>query len=420
MSFDSVSDWLAWQESLNPRGIALGLERCLPVAHAMGLVPPLSPLVSVAGTNGKGSCVCLLESILSRAGYRVGSYTSPYLKSFNETIRIAGQAVDDDVLIGAFQRVEAARAGIALTCFEFRTIAAALILRDANVDLTVMEIGLGGRLDAVNLFDAELALVTSIGMDHTDWLGQSRDEIGREKAGILRRGRPAVCGDPAPPEGFLEAAKESGARLYRAGVDYRHESSDDAWDWYGPGATYRALPMPGIPGACQRDNAAAVLMVIELIKARFPVTEKAFREGVARCALAGRQEVVPGCPETILDVAHNPDAAEALAEALRSRPCSGQTRAVLGAYADKDIEGVARSLRGQVDAWYVAALPAPRGASCETVAAALDRAGVMAAVSLHSNVAGAITAARGESACHDRIVVFGSFETVRETLRLES
>jgi len=420
MGFDSISDWLAWQESLNPHGIDLGLERCLPVAHAMGLVPPPCLLVSVAGTNGKGSSVCLLESILSRAGYRVGSYTSPYLERFNETIRIAGRAVDDDVLMRAFRCVEAARAGIALTCFEFRTIAAALILRDAKVDLTIMEIGLGGRLDAVNLFDADLALVTSIGIDHTDWLGHSRDEIGREKAGILRSDRPAVCGDLAPPKGFLEAAKQSGARLYRAGVDYHHESSDDAWEWHGPGVTYRELPMPGIPGACQRDNAAAVLMAVELIKARFPVTEKALGEGIAGCALAGRQEVVPGCPETILDVAHNPGAAAALADALRSRPCSGRTRVVLGAYADKDIEGVARSLGGQVDAWYVAALPAPRGASCETVAAALDRAGVTAAVSLHSDVAGAVITARGESASNDRIVVFGSFETVRETLRLET
>ncbi len=418
--FDSVGDWLKWQESLNPRGIELGLERCLPVARSLGLLPLPFPLVSVGGTNGKGSCVAMLEAILSSAGYRVGAYTSPYLLRYNETIRVAGKAVNDETLMEAFEAVAAARGEIKLTWFEFRTLAAARILRRADPDSALLEVGLGGRLDAVNMFDADLALIASIGIDHTDWLGTSRDQIGREKAGISRPERPVVCADPAPPQGFLKAVAQSGAYLYRAGMDYRFQRADDAWRWVGPESSYTGLPEPGIPGECQLSNAAAVLMALERLRDRFPVDLSAMRDGLSRCRLNGRQETVPGAPEVLLDVAHNPQAAEALAATLAQRPCAGQTRAVFAMYADKDIAGVAGALSTRIHHWDVAPLSPPRGATAAQTAQALKTAATTASVSVHADVGAALASARKNSAPLDRIVVFGSFETVRRAVELES
>ncbi len=420
MRFNSVGEWLKWQESLNPRGIDLGLERCLPVARSLGLLPLPFPLVSVAGTNGKGSCVAMLEAALSAAGYRVGAYTSPHLLRYNETIRVAGKAVSDKTLMDAFEAVAAARGEVALTWFEFRTLAAASILRRAEPDIALLEVGLGGRLDAVNMFDADLALIASIGIDHTDWLGTSRDQIGREKAGISRRERPVVCADPAPPQGFLKAVAQSGAYLYRAGVDYRFQREGDTWRWLGPVSSHAGLPAPGIPGECQLSNAAAVLMALELLRDRFPVDLSAMRDGVSRCRLSGRQEIMPGAPEVWLDVAHNPQAAEALAATLARRQCAGQTRAVFAMYADKDISGVARALSTPIHHWHVAPLSPPRGATAAQTVQALKAAAANASVSVHADVAAALASARKNSAPQDRVVVFGSFETVRRAVELES
>lgn len=420
MRFNSVAEWLRWQETLNPRGIDLGLDRCRPVSKALGLEPVPYPVISVAGTNGKGSCVTMLESILVRAGYRVGSYTSPHLCNFNETIRVSCRPVSDDELMHAFQTIDEVRRDVALTWFEFRTLAAAYLFRARNVDLAVMEVGLGGRLDAVNLFDAEVAIVTSIGVDHRDWLGDSRDGIAREKAGICRAGRPAVCGDPDPPPGLRDAAVEIGARLYLAGRDFRYQVSAGDWRWTGPEGVFSSLPFPGIPGARQFGNASAALMALELVKARFPVDTMAIAGGLAACRLPGRLEILAGEPAIMLDVAHNPEAARALAEALEGGPAAGRTRAVFAMYADKDIEGVARALRNAVDVWYVAPLPPPRGATGETVASALSRAEIRSPVVLHDGVGKAIAAARSEAGSGDRIVVFGSFETVRRVIELET
>lgn len=420
MRFDSVSKWLDWQQRLNPRGIDLGLERCLPVAREMGLLPLPFPLISVAGTNGKGSCVAMLEATFSAAGYRTGAYTSPHLVSFNETVRIAGKAVDDGVLLQAFEAVADARGEVMLTWFEFRTLAAARILRDADLDLALLEVGLGGRLDAVNMFDADLALIASIGVDHTDWLGQSRDQIGREKAGICRSGRPVVCADLEPPQGFLEAVNQAGALLYRAGVDYDFERRESGWRWLGPGTKSWTLPMPGIAGDCQLSNASAVLMALHLLEQRFPVDAAAVREGLERCRLSGRQQVVSSAPQLWLDVAHNPQAAEALAVTLRQSPFEGRTRAVFAMYADKDIAGVAGALKDCIHHWHLAVLSPPRGASSAQTTGALEAAGVRAGVSMHADPRAALAAARENSAPDDRIVVFGSFETVRSVVELES
>lgn len=418
--FDCVRDWLKWQESLNPRGIELGLERCLPVARTLGLLPLPFPLISVAGTNGKGSCVAMLEAVLSAAGYRVGAYTSPHLLRFNETIRIAGTAVSDETLMDAFEAVAAARGEAKLTWFEFRTLAAARILRDANLDLAVLEVGLGGRLDAVNMFDADLALITSIGVDHIDWLGESRGQIGREKAGICRSGRPVICADSAPPEGFSDAVAQAGALLYRAGIDYRFDRGKRGWRWRGPDATSLQLPQPGISGDCQLSNAAAVLMALRLLEQRFPVEPSAMREGLTHCRLKARQEVISVAPEVWLDVAHNPQAAGALAAALAGRPCTGKTRAVFAMYADKDIAGVAAAVKRFIHHWHIAPLTPPRGASAAQTATALEAAGINAGISIHADPRAALAAARKDNALRDRIVVFGSFETVRGVIELES
>lgn len=417
--FRSVSEWLQWQQQLNPRGIDLGLERCLPVARSMGLLPLPFPLISVAGTNGKGSCVAMLEAVLSASGYRVGAYTSPHLARFNETIRVAGQDVDDETLMQAFEAVADARGEIKLTWFEFRTLAAARILREAKPDLALLEVGLGGRLDAVNMFDADLALVASIGVDHSEWLGESRDQIGREKAGICRPGRPVVCADARPPKGFLEAVAQTGARLYRAGVDYDFERTEGGWRWLGPAGRSLTLPMPGIAGDCQLRNAAAALMALKLLEARFPVAPLAVGEGISRCRLPARQQVISQAPEVWLDVAHNPQAAQALAATLRQRPSVGKTRAVFAIYADKDIAGVARAVKECIHHWHLAGLPPPRGASAMQTAGVLEAAGIKGVVSTHPDTGAALAAARKHSVRDDRIVVFGSFETVRGAIELE-
>ncbi|HEY5700875.1 MAG TPA: bifunctional tetrahydrofolate synthase/dihydrofolate synthase, partial [Gammaproteobacteria bacterium] len=420
MRFNSLPDWLRWQETLNPRGIDLGLDRCRPVFDALGLGKVPHYVISVAGTNGKGSCVSMLESVFSHAGYRVGSYTSPHLTRFNETIRCLQQPESDDDLIRAFQLVDEARGRIPLTWFEFRTLAAAHLFRSKNLDLVVMEVGLGGRLDAVNLFDADVALITSIGIDHRDWLGNSREEIAAEKSGICRAGRPLVCGDLNPPAGFAALIENAGASLYLAGHDFRYEVSEKEWCWAGPDREYSSLPVPGIPGPRQINNAATALMAVELCKSRFAVDAEAICRGLATCRLPGRLQSLGGDPATIVDVAHNPQAAEALAEALEAQPRNGCTRAVFGMYADKDIEGVVRALRDAVDEWHVASLPPPRGAEGRALASALLGAGVHAPVSLHDSVGQAIAAARSESRASDRIVVFGSFETVRQVIELET
>lgn len=420
MRFGSVSEWLEWQQQLNPRGIDLGLERCLPVARSMGLLPLPFALINVGGTNGKGSCVAIMESILSAAGYRVGAYTSPHLLSFNETIRVDRESVDDPTLLRAFEAVADARGEVMLTWFEFRTLAAARILRDANLDLALLEVGLGGRLDAVNIFDADIALVASIGIDHVDWLGQSRDQIGREKAGICRAGRPVVCAEPDPPEGFLVAVAQAGARLFRAGVDYDFERGESEWRWLGPAEKSLTLPVPAIGGDCQFGNAAAALMALHLLERQFPVDPSAIREGLQSCRLTGRQQLVSKTPQLWLDVAHNPQAAEALAATLKQQPCTGKTRAVFAMYADKDIAGVAGALKECIHHWHLAALKPPRGASAAQTAAALEAAGISAGVTLHVDPRAALVAARKVSAPDDRIVVFGSFETVRGVSELES
>jgi len=414
--FKSLAEWLNWQETLNPAGIELGLERVRTVLEWLGQTHPPFTVITVGGTNGKGSSVAMLESILLAGGYRVGSYTSPHLLRYNERIRILGSEVSDTRLCTAFQRVDQARGDVALTYFEFGTLAAIDIFADQNLDVAILEVGLGGRLDAVNVLDSEVALVTSVGIDHQEWLGSDRESIGWEKAGIFRPERAAVCGDPAPPAVLLQHAQQLGTTLYCAGQDFGYERVEGGWSWWGAGQRHAALPLPALSGEFQLGNAAAVLMVLTLLKQRFPVNEDGLHRGLAGASLPGRFQIFPGEVSRIFDVGHNPHAAAVLAGTLAEQPSSGRTLAVVGMLADKDHEGVIAELCPVVDEWYAADLHVPRGASGKQLSRVVAQTCGNSSVRCFSDVVAAYRQAVRDARPGDRVVVFGSFFTVAEVL----
>lgn len=417
MRFVTLDDWLRWQETLHPKTIDLGLERVRAVGQRLYPGAPSCIVITVAGTNGKGSCVAFLDSILRAAGYRVGAYTSPHLLRYNERIRIDGAEAEDGALCQTFARIDAARDDISLTYFEFGTLAALELFRTAQVDVAVLEVGLGGRLDAVNSVDADAALVTGIGLDHTDWLGPDRNSIGYEKAGIYRAGRPAICADPDPPPSLLQQAERIGALLLRVGCDYRFARAGATWHWQAGDTRLDALPLPALAGAHQLGNAAAALMTLHSLRARLPVTDAAIRQGLRNARLPGRFQVFPGPVEWILDVAHNPQGAAVLAANLRERSCSGRTWAIMGLLADKDAGGVIAALRGVVDAWYTVTLSGARGRDATALRDALHDAGANAEASVDPEAA--CQSARAAAQHGDRIVVFGSFHLVAPVLALQ-
>ena len=413
-----LAGWLAYIEQQHPQTIALGLERVERVRAALGLAPAV-PVITVAGTNGKGSTCALLEAMLSAAGYRVGLYTSPHLLRYNERVRIAGREVDDASLESAFARVEAARTGKSgdtrLTYFEFGTLAAVDLFLRSAVDVLVLEVGMGGRLDAVNAFDADCAIVTSVGLDHMDYLGATREAIGHEKAGIFRAGKPAVLADPAPPASVPAQAQAIGAGLLRIGQEFGYDRESDQWSFWGPAGRISGLPYPALRGTIQLQNASAALAALEALRERLPVSERALRQGLAEVKLSGRFQLLPGHPALVLDVGHNPQAAAVLAQNLSDLgPCSG-TSAVFGMLRDKDINGVVNLLAPQIDRWFVCTLPPPRGAQASALAQVLRQAGV-GAVREFENPALAYVAASSEADENDRIIVFGSFHTVADVL----
>jgi dihydrofolate synthase / folylpolyglutamate synthase len=427
MRFNTLNDWLSWQETLHPAEIELGLARTSEVLARLELTQPDFTLITVAGTNGKGSSVAMLESILLDAGYRVGSYTSPHLLTYNERIKLDGKPVADDVLCESFERIDQARVSqpaeyISLSYFEFGTLAAIDILHRADVDIAILEVGLGGRLDAVNVLDADVALITAIDVDHTDWLGNDRETIAREKAGIMRSGRPAVCADPQPPASLLEIAESLGAPLSLLGRDFFIEQAciereGDSWHWRGDQAEHKNLPLPALAGDFQLNNAAGVLAAMAALGPEFPVNAAAITEGLRSVTLPGRFQIMPGARLRIVDVAHNAQSAQALANSLRQQPCGGQTHAVLAMLADKDIDAVLAQLGPLVDHWYLAPLSVPRSATVAQLHTALSAAATTASandVSIESfdDVAAAYQAALATSAARDRIVVTGSFFTV--------
>jgi dihydrofolate synthase/folylpolyglutamate synthase len=418
--FDSLDDWLRWQETLHPSTIDLGLERVARVADRLQCRSPGGVVISVAGTNGKGSCVALLEAILLRAGYRVGCYTSPHLFRYNERLRLQGQAVSDQALVDAFDRVDRARHGQTLTYFEFGTLAALDIMCAEQLDVAILEVGLGGRLDAVNIVDADVALLSSVGVDHTDWLGCDRESIGREKAGIFRPATPAVCGDPAPPSSVREEAGRIGAGLRVLGRDFTLQHAGRGWHWQGQRGRQRDLPLPSLAGAHQLANAASVLMVLELLADRLPVARKAIDAGLRWARLPGRIETIAGKVEQVLDVSHNAQAAEALVDALRCMPLAGRTHAVLGMMRDKDAESFVRVLQPVVDLWYTVGLHIARASPPEELAARVTAVvGSAQAVSCCTTVAEALAAIQRRIGTGDRVLVCGSFHTVAEWTALE-
>jgi dihydrofolate synthase/folylpolyglutamate synthase len=412
----TLSDWLAWIETLHPRTIELGLERVHAVLDNMGLRHPAYAAIAITGTNGKGSTTVMCEAILRCAGYQVGTYTSPHLIAYNERVRLDGRPVTDEQLCRAFAHVEAARGAVPLTYFEFGTLAAFDIFRDAGIDIAVLEVGMGGRLDAVNAIDADVSIVTAVDIDHVAWLGHTREAIGREKAGIFRQGRPAICGDPHPPAAIAAEAQRIGAKLLQLGRDFHFERGAADWTWRCGEHLRAGLPYPALRGDYQLFNAAAALTALDALAGRFPVTQAQVREGLLTAVIPGRFQVLPGRPLRVLDVAHNAQAARALAATLRQQPVSGRTLAVVGMLRDKDMVSVTGALCGVVHQWFVATLPVARGASAAQLIEALRAAGSTAPAAAFDDVQRAYAAALRAANESDRIVVFGSFHTVGDIL----
>lgn len=416
MRFDRLQDWLDWQSGLHLAEIELGLERIGAVAGRLALPRPAPRVVTVAGTNGKGSSVAMLEAILTAAGRRVGVYTSPHLLRYTERVRIEGREASEDDFCASFARIDEARGDISLTYFEFGTLAAFDIIAAAGVDVAILEVGLGGRLDAVNLIDADVALITALDIDHSDWLGPDRETIAREKAGIMRSGAAAVCADPAPPAAIAEMAGLIGARLYQAGRDFGFTRRGASWSWTGASRTFDDLPAPALPGAHQYHNAAGVLMTLAALDAEACAPE-AIRSGLQSCRIPGRfQRMRHAGVEIILDVCHNPQAVRALVEVLRQTPCAGRTLAVFGMLADKDVGLAADILSDAVDAWYCGGLDVARGLSCDALRARLSVGGDLFEAHWHASIREAFQQALDVAAHDDRIVVLGSFYTVAEAL----
>ncbi|AOJ65487.1 bifunctional folylpolyglutamate synthase/dihydrofolate synthase [Burkholderia ubonensis] len=422
-TFPTLDAWLSHLERAHPVGIDMGLTRIGQVRAALGL-EFACPVITVGGTNGKGSTCAFLETILVRAGYKVGCHTSPHLLAFNERARVNGETVADDALLPHFEAVEAARTSlpepVSLTYFEFTTLAILHLFAARGLDAVILEVGLGGRLDAVNIIDTDCAIVTSIDIDHTEYLGDTREQIAFEKAGIFRPGKPAICGDPAVPQTLIDHAEAIGADLWLVGRDFRYEAQPGAerqqWSYHGRDKRYPALAYPALRGANQLINASAALAALESLRAVLPVSAQDIRLGLANVELPGRFQVLPGKPAIVLDVAHNPHAAAVLAQNLGNMGFFPYTYAVFGAMHDKDIGGVLHHLKGEIDHWCVTDLPLPRAASAEQLEAALRHAGVEdgpdSSVTRHASPADAFRDALKRASENDRIVVFGSFHTV--------
>ncbi|WP_413436870.1 bifunctional tetrahydrofolate synthase/dihydrofolate synthase [Sulfuriferula sp. GW1] len=412
----NLADWLTYLEALHPKTIELGLERVNAVKTALQLTPSF-PVILVGGTNGKGSTCAYLEAMLAAAGYRVGLYTSPHLLRYNERVRIDHRIADDAALCTAFSAVETARGAVSLSYFEFGTLAAMWLFARAEVDVAVLEVGLGGRLDAVNVFDPECSIVTSVDIDHTEYLGDTREKIGFEKAGIFRAGRPAICGDEQPPQSLLQHASDIGADLRVIGVAFSAVPEASGWHYNGQ-HEFRDLPHPAMTGRYQFNNAACAIAALETLGERLPVTEAAIRHGLQTACAVGRFQILPGQPEVILDVAHNPHAAAALAANLKARPSQGKTLVLMAMLADKDINGVVQAMQHEVDEWLLASLDVPRGATAQVLHEVLRKAGISVPITCSDNVEQGWRLACERARENDRICVFGSFYTVAQVLQL--
>ncbi|MFX1737791.1 bifunctional tetrahydrofolate synthase/dihydrofolate synthase [Paraburkholderia sp. A1RI_3L] len=422
-TFPSLDAWLTHLESAHPVGIDMGLTRIGKVKDALQL-SFACPIITVGGTNGKGSTCAILETILLKAGYSVGCHTSPHLLAFNERARVNGQIATDEELLPHFEAVEAARCSlpepVSLTYFEFTTLAIMHLFAARDLDAVIFEVGLGGRLDAVNILDTDCAIITSIDLDHTEYLGDTREKIALEKAGIFRAGKPAICADPVPPQTLIDYAEEIGADLWLFGRDFRYEgqpgSERQQWTYAGRAMRRAALAYPALRGANQLINTSAALAGLEALRDRLPVSAQDIRLGLANVELPGRFQVLPGKPSIIFDVGHNPHAAAVLAQNLGSMGYFPYTYAVFGSMRDKDIAGVVRHLKGEIDHWCVTDLPLPRAAKAEELEHVLRDAGVTdgpdSSVTRFESPAAAFQDALKRATENDRILVFGSFVTV--------
>ena len=400
----TLAEWLAYIERQHLQAIALGLERVDDVLKRMQ-TRLQCPVLAVGGTNGKGSTCAMLESILRAAGYRTGLYMSPHLVRYNERVRVAGEEADDALLGKGFEAVESARGGVPLTYFEFGTLAAFWVFSQSDVETAILEVGLGGRLDAVNVLDADCAVLTSVGIDHVDYLGADREAIGREKAGIFRAGRPAVIAEPDPPQSVLGAVGEK----LLIGKDFGFTSQQGQWTYWGPRGRRGGLAHPALRGRVQLRNAAAALCALDTLGLALAMQD--VRRGLAEVVLPGRFQVLPGRPQVVLDVAHNVEAAKTLAENLAASGFAPGTIAVCGMLRDKDIAGVLRVLAPRITRWHLASLPGPRGASADELEKKLD-----GAAEKFESPTQAFAAAMERAGEGDKIVVFGSFLTVGEVM----
>ena len=416
----TLADWLARCERLHPKEIDMTLARVRLVKERLGLAFSV-PVIAVAGTNGKGSTCAMLEAIALQAGYRVGLYSKPHLVHFEERCRINGQMVDDTALLPHFEAVERARGDVSLTYFEFTLLAIARLLIETPLDLVILEVGMGGRLDAVNAFDADCAIITSIAIDHAEYLGHDRETIAIEKAGIMRAGKPVIVSDPMAPQSLSDQAREKGADLRLLGRDFTFSGDKQQWSWAGREKRFNAMAYPALRGANQLLNAAGVLAAFEALRERLPISAQAVRNGFALVELPGRFQIVAGQPTLVLDVAHNPHAVATLAQNLDQMGFFPRTHAVLGVMADKDIAAILTRMAPLVDHWHFTELPSPRAAKAADLAAlharlALKGPGPVTATT-HAQPRAALAAALEAADPADRIVVFGSFLTVGGVLQ---
>jgi dihydrofolate synthase / folylpolyglutamate synthase len=413
---NTLSDWLVHLERLHPSAISLGLERVRDIKARLELDPEFA-IVTVGGTNGKGSTCAMLEAILAAAGYRVGLYSSPHLLRYNERVRIGRESASDQDLCAAFAAVEAVRGDTPLTYFEFGTLAAVWLFCAKRIEVAVLEVGLGGRLDAVNAFDPDCAVVTSVALDHVDYLGSTVEAIGYEKAGIYRAGKPAVFSDQTPPLSLTEHAARIGADLLLLQRDFGFVRQDTQWQFWGRHGKHYGLPYPVLRGAYQLHNACAALAALDELRAMLPVALQYIKRGLAEVDLPGRFQVLPGQPAVVLDVAHNPHAVGMLAANLAVMRSRGKTYAVFGMLKDKDIRGAIEAIAHCIDHWFVAPIATPRGAATALLMQILTQLGLEARASAFDSLGAAYAAACHAAAQDDRIIAFGSFYTVAEILQ---
>jgi dihydrofolate synthase/folylpolyglutamate synthase len=416
MRFDSLKGWLDWQESLHPLAIDLGLERAAQVFHALNpdCLKPLT--ITVAGTNGKGSCIAYLEAIYRAQGYRVGAYSSPHILKYNERIKIDGKPVSDELICEAFARIEAVRGNTSLSYFEFGTLAALDIFCRSGLDVQLLEVGLGGRLDAVNIVDPDVSLITSIGIDHVDWLGNTREAIGREKAGIFRANTPAIVGDCDPPKSLLQSAIDKDARLYCIDKDFGYKKQTTTWDWFAGDRHICQLPEPGLKGEHQYRNASAVISAVEVLAESLPVSDKSIRIGLKNSHLLGRFQLINDKIPILLDVGHNPEAVKTLVDYLNRTFPGKRIHAIFSMMKDKDIASVLQIMSPVVYDWFFAPLANPRAATEPVMREIFSQSSVTRVSFGFTGFAEAFNAAKNQSLEGDLLLVFGSFFLVSDCL----